>query len=89
MSDAEQSTPAVKVLLFASLREAIGTSSISVPLDSTMTVAELKQHVAERFPETEKQLAAVMPARNGAYCKLDESIQSGDEIAFIPPVSGG
>ena len=75
-----------KVLFFAHLRDAVGEEFLK--LDATgKTVGELKAELALSydFPKLDTVMAAV----NEEFAQDDEVIQDGDEIAFIPPVSGG
>jgi molybdopterin synthase catalytic subunit len=74
----------VQVQLFAILRERAGRDSIELELDDGATVGEA---IAALAPE-----AGGMPFRlavNREYAGDDETIQAGDELAAIPPVSGG
>lgn len=75
-----------KVLFFAHLRDAVGEEYLKVDA-SGKTVAELKADLALQY-ELPK-METVMTAINEEFASNDEVIQDGDEIAFIPPVSGG
>lgn len=75
-----------KVLFFAHLRDAVGEDFLR--LDAAgKTVAELKAELSSKY-ELPK-LDTVMTAVNEEFAQDDEVIQEGDEVAFIPPVSGG
>ena len=77
----------VRVLLFGSVREALGVKDLDVELDAGSTVADLRALLAERhelFSRT-KLLAAV----NRETVEEDAALAEGDEVAFLPPVSGG
>ncbi|MBG9377167.1 molybdopterin converting factor subunit 1 [Panacibacter sp. DH6] len=77
----------VEVLAFGIVKEIFGKSVISIEMPGT-TVAALKQALEASFPKM-KQIASYMVAVNNEYAK-DEVILAGkDEIAVIPPVSGG
>ncbi|MNW21125.1 Molybdopterin synthase sulfur carrier subunit [compost metagenome] len=54
-----------------------------------MTVAALKDLLSERFPESAAQLQGSFVARNQAYAAPEDLVSIHDEIAIIPPVSGG
>lgn len=84
---ASTTTISVHVRLFASYREAAGTRSFEAPLRAGATVATLAELVAARVPGllTAPGLIAV----NHAYVQPDHVLRDGDEVAFIPPVSGG
>lgn len=75
-----------KVMFFAHLRDLTGEESIMVAA-AGKTVAELKEMIAEQY--TTAKLDTVMTAINEEFATNDEVIKDGDEIAFIPPVSGG
>lgn len=75
-----------KVLFFAHLRDAVGAEFLKVEADGK-TVAELKEVLAGKYDLP--KMDTVMTAVNEEFAQDDEVIQDGDEIAFIPPVSGG
>ncbi len=82
----------VKVLYFASLREAVGRSAEEFGLPGDIaTVGELRAHLAARG-EGWQALAAgrnVRAAVNQRMVGADAQVAAGDEIAFFPPVTGG
>jgi molybdopterin converting factor subunit 1 len=63
-------------------------SSVSVQLDKTATTADLKTVLEEKYPRL-KQLASYMVAVNNEYAEDNGAITERDEVAIIPPVSGG
>ncbi|AJY75963.1 molybdenum cofactor biosynthesis protein [Paenibacillus beijingensis] len=76
--------------LFAGLPERFGSSSLKLELPAgEMTAAELKAAVAQRFPAHAAILAAAFVACNQAYAADGDTVRSGDELALLPPVSGG
>lgn len=75
-----------KVLFFAHLRDCLGEEFLTVDANGK-TVAELKSDLALRYDLP--RMDTVMTAINEEFASNDEVIQDGDEIAFIPPVSGG
>jgi molybdopterin synthase sulfur carrier subunit len=75
-----------KVLFFAHLRDAVGEEFLSLKADGK-TVAELKIELAAKYDLP--KMDTVMTAINEEFASNDEVIHEGDEIAFIPPVSGG
>lgn len=80
----------VTVLFFASAREAAGTSRTSVEVGVGTTLSQLGGLLTERYGES---LAAVMVNSalwvNGEPGELGTTLQSGDEVAVLPSVSGG
>ncbi|MBO0958540.1 molybdopterin converting factor subunit 1 [Neobacillus sp. MM2021_6] len=75
-----------KVLFFAHLRDAVGSEFLSLEAGGK-TVAELKAELSMQYDLP--RLETVMTAINEEFASNDEVIRDGDEIAFIPPVSGG
>ncbi len=82
-------TATITIRLFARLREIVGQDQLTIPWHENLTIAELKHSLQHTYPELEPQFKAIMMARNGSYCKENQLLQPDDEIAFIPPVSGG
>jgi molybdopterin converting factor subunit 1 len=78
------------IRLFAGLAEIIGHTHITLNLDQTqITVEQLKQHLIQSYPSAETSINLAFIARNHAYALPDEIIHEQDELALIPPVSGG
>lgn len=79
----------VRVRLFAIQREQAGTRSVDLELESGATIEEAWSSLVARFPVLATGRPSVRFARNGAYAAPDERLADGDELAVIPPVSGG
>jgi molybdopterin converting factor subunit 1 len=77
----------VHVRLFASYREAAGTRMLDAPLAAGATVASLLDRLAEQIPGLRATPGLV--AVNHSYVQPDHRLEDGDEVALIPPVSGG
>ena len=77
------------IRLFATLRERAGASELTREYPDGATVAQIWQRLAEEFPALEGHRDAVRFAVNQEYVDDDYRPRPGDEIAFIPPVSGG
>ncbi|WP_440905809.1 molybdopterin synthase sulfur carrier subunit [Catenovulum sp. SX2] len=80
----------IKVLFFAQLRENLGRESVEVELQSS-TVEQLKDLLISHNPEwkTALQQKRLLVAVNQNMAQDKTQIQSGDEVAFFPPVTGG
>lgn len=78
----------MKVLCFGVAKDIIGSSELTLENKSTQTVAELKNYLNKTYPKF-LDYKSYMVAVNQAYASDDVSISSNDEIALIPPVSGG
>ncbi|MCW5515214.1 MoaD/ThiS family protein [Muriicola sp. Z0-33] len=79
------------ILLFGITKDIVGSSSISLPISSAnklKTVKELKNYLGNTYPGLNK-LSSMAVAVNNAYAKDSVKIDNFDEIALIPPVSGG
>jgi MoaE-MoaD fusion protein len=74
--------------LFARLREQAGTDREQMDLAGG-TVADVYRALRERHPALEPNLQLIRPARNESFADWTERVDDGDEVAFIPPVSGG
>ena len=76
------------ILLFGPLRSIIGKNNIVLRFSgSESNVEEIIKIVCQDYPEIKKEFIRV--AVNQAICDDDKVIKEGDEIAFIPPISGG
>ncbi len=76
----------MKALLFARLRELAGTESAEA---SGATVREAWESLRSRFPGLPADPGGIRAARNQEFVEWDAALAPGDEVAFIPPVSGG
>jgi molybdopterin converting factor subunit 1 len=79
----------VAVKLFAGARDLVKQSEVSLELPPGSDVAELRTVLAERFPQLAALAERSMMAVNSEYAGDPTPISEGDEIALIPPVSGG
>ena len=79
----------VNVLFFASCREITGTREVDLEVDEGITVADLKEHLLQRYPALKGLSSSLSAAVNADYSSDSAILSEGDEIAFLPPVSGG
>lgn len=79
----------VTIRLFAVARQRAGSPEIAVTLDEPATVGVLKRAVAEQYPSLAPLMAGMMVAVSNEYVRDDHTILEGQEVALIPPVSGG
>jgi len=78
----------VNILLFASLQERAGKSTLAEEVEEGTKLEELWDFLKERFGF--QQLSEhVLMAKNGNLASKDTVVQDGDKISFFPPVSGG
>ena len=84
----------VTVRLFARLRDLAGAGDWSEDVDGDgsgtgATVADVWRAVAARHPDLAPLGRAVSCAVNADFARMDARVADGDEVAFLPPVSGG
>lgn len=81
----------MKILFFAMLRERLGCAEMTLEQPEPTTVAkvleQLKSHSQEWRATLENQ--ELLAAVNQSFVDFDAIVQSGDELAFFPPVTGG
>lgn len=80
----------MEVLLFGIAKDIVGDSQIQFSETDAVpsSVLELKKMISETYPEFSK-LSSLAVAVNSEYAEDDVSLGRNDEIAIIPPVSGG
>jgi molybdopterin synthase catalytic subunit len=79
----------VHLRLFAMQRELAGTRALDVELPAGATVEDAWAELVARHPALAPGRMAVRFAVNGSYAPADTALGDGDEVAMIPPVSGG
>jgi len=79
----------VRVLLFAALAERIGRREITVSLAEPATVHSLLAEIARSYPEVAALLDSCFVSVNQEYAPPAAAIAADDEVAILPPVSGG
>ncbi len=78
-----------RVRLFARLAELAGTREGDVEVGEGLTVAEAFGALCARYPALTPYSESVMFAVNAEYVASDHPLRAGEELAVIPPVSGG
>ncbi|PDZ03447.1 molybdopterin converting factor subunit 1 [Bacillus cereus] len=77
----------ITILLFANLREEVGSDRFVILEEQEMTVQQLKEWLKVSY--SLQSLDRVMVAVNEEFVTNEEMIKAGDIVALIPPVSGG
>jgi MoaE-MoaD fusion protein len=80
----------VRVLFFGILKDVVGEASSSdLELPPGATLATVFESFAARFPHLRQLARSIVVARNREFAEPSAAVQEGDEVAFLPPVSGG
>jgi molybdopterin synthase catalytic subunit len=79
----------VRVKIFAGARDAVGEREVLLDLDEGASAAELLQRLAGRYPRLQPLLPSLRVAVNREYVTGTHRLREDDEVALIPPVSGG
>ena len=79
----------VNVRLFARLREIAGADVVDVDVEEPATLADVWSSLVAARPAMAAFQSTVSGAINAEYARMNASVNNGDEVAFLPPVSGG
>jgi len=79
----------VRVLFFGVLKEITGLSAEEVRVEQGATLGSLFDRYAERFETLRQSRSSILCARNQEFAAPDTELSENDEVAFLPPVSGG
>ncbi len=79
----------VTLRLFARLRDIAGAGELVRDIPAGATVSDVWGALATEFPELASYRSSISSAVNADYAKMHDAVHDGDEVAFLPPVSGG
>jgi molybdopterin synthase catalytic subunit len=79
----------VKVLFFGQLKDIAGRSEDSLELAEGATLKDIFEHYAAQYPRMQEIRGSVVIACNQNFAEASTTVLDGDEVAFLPPVSGG
>ena len=79
----------VKVLFFGVLKDIVGHAEESLEIDANSTLGSVFRAYGERFATLKDRHSSILFARNREFSGPDTVLSENDEIAFLPPVSGG
>ncbi|QDT45101.1 Molybdopterin synthase sulfur carrier subunit [Gimesia alba] len=79
----------IQIKLFARAKELAESELISVSVKQGATVAQLRQAMAEQFPQLQPLSSQLLIAVDNAYAGEDQPLNAQQEVACFPPVSGG
>lgn len=79
----------VTIRLFARLRDLVGQAEFERDVPAPATVASVWNVLVAEFPAARDYERTMSVAVNATYARLHSPVQEGDDVAFLPPVSGG
>jgi molybdopterin synthase catalytic subunit len=79
----------VKVLFFGLLKDVCGAAEAHLDLEAGATAGSVFDHYAAAFPRLRQMASSIVLARNHEFANPREPLADGDEVALLPPVSGG
>jgi len=79
----------IRVLFFGMLKDLVGGSSNSLDLPEGASVRDVLEHYEKTIPSLRKSLPSLAVAVNQQYAAMETKLKSDDEVALLPPVSGG
>ena len=79
----------VTVRLFARLRDITGAAELSREIATGATIGAVWQQLVREFPDLAEYERSISTAVNADYARMNHALADGDEVAFLPPVSGG
>lgn len=79
----------VKVKLFAIFQEVFATDEMQITLEAAAPVSRIFDHLVSQHPNLERWRSLTRYAVNLNFVQPDRVLDNGDEVALIPPVSGG
>ncbi|MFZ0213574.1 MAG: molybdopterin converting factor subunit 1 [Candidatus Acidiferrales bacterium] len=79
----------VRVLFFGQLKEIVGSGEATFDVSEGARIEDLFSSYAEKFPRLSGFRESAAAAVNQEYATWSTALRAGDEVAFLPPVSGG
>jgi molybdopterin converting factor subunit 1 len=79
----------VTVQCFARLAELVGRREWRCEVPAPATIGDVWQALVSTFPPAGAMSRSVSCARNAEFASMGTAVEDGDEVAFLPPVSGG
>ena len=79
----------VTVRLFARLRDIAGSGELVREAPAGATVSDVWRGLVAEFPQMARYESSMSSAVNADYARMSAAVADGDEVAFLPPVSGG
>ncbi|MEN6600818.1 MAG: molybdenum cofactor biosynthesis protein MoaE, partial [Bryobacteraceae bacterium] len=79
----------ITILFFGFLRDIVGAGEVRMEVEPGATLGSVFDHFAGLYPQLEQRRSSIMLARNQQFGTPPAELKPGDEVAFLPPVSGG
>lgn len=79
----------VRVLFFGMLKEMVGQATEDADFPQGADLQAVFERYASRYPRLRELAGSIVMARNQEFAQLSTGVTEGDEVAFLPPVSGG
>lgn len=79
----------VTVRLFARLRDIAGAAELTRDVPTGATIGAVWQALVAEHPALAEYERSISTALNADYARMSHAVSEGDEVAFLPPVSGG
>jgi molybdopterin synthase catalytic subunit len=79
----------IRVLFFGILKDVVGRAEEAFELPPGSDIAKLFELYSGRYPSLERHRASLLFSRNREFVEQGQRLEEGDEVAFLPPVSGG
>lgn len=79
----------IRVLFFGAIRDVVGAREDSLEIPPGSSLGSVFEHYAVRFPKLRDMAASTVLALNQQFSSPSAPVADGDEVAFLPPVSGG
>lgn len=79
----------IRLKFFASAREIVGTKDLDMDIEKGSKAKDVLDRLKEKYPGLKKLDGQLILAVNKQTGRADKMIEDGDEIAVLPPVSGG
>lgn len=79
----------ITIRFFALLRDRAGVDQMTLSVSKGATVSDATKMIADQCPSLRELLNRIAFALNREYVEADAVLHEGDELALIPPVSGG
>ena len=79
----------MRVRLFARYRELAGSGCVGLDVEAGSTALDVFDALAERYPQMKAMRASTLMAVDAEFIRPDTQLRDGEELALMPPVSGG